>query len=1024
MTKGIKRRDFLALMGLSGAAATLSCSEEKFTEKWDPWVKPVPGMLPRKAWHYPTTTRECGANGLWVKTLGGRATRINGNPKHPLTQGKMDGRMQSIVQGLYSPNRLKAPVFNGKEISWEEARKVLDEHLGKVKGGGVFALTGAISGITKDIWSAFVATHGSTGKLVQFEAFANSSMREASERVFGKREVPLYSLEGIDMVVSFGADFLETWGNPVFQQKSYADFKADFEHRGPHYQLEPKMTVTGANADKWAGIRPGSETLLALAVLKELAVDSHNLSETEKELVTALTSNVVSADAVKQSGMNKKAFQTMVDKLKHAKHAVALPAGDLALGNDGVFHHVALLLINKALGSIGKHVNYNSGLSGDNQVVQSEMLSLIDSLNAGKVDFLIIKDTNPVYVLPEGLGTKNAIEKAGFSVAFADVLNETNSLANLILPGAHDLESWGEVVSYKGINMLMQPVMTPRWELYQAEDILLSYIEKAAPGTFVDNSVMKVLKDKWVKTYAAEGADPEKAWRGFLKDGGHFDLKLEGEDLAVSENLTGDFFSTYKPQTLSGKALVVIESGKFGDGTSANRNWLQELPDRMTGIVWDSWVEVARKTGKKEGWQIGDVITISAKGVDMDVPVMLTDTIAEDVFCLQTGQGHTGYGKLYNRGINAFAFYSKKTNDLGDLVMGPMAAKVSLTGRKHRFSMVNLPEIGERLTQPLSKSKADVEIPLYGGEAYDRDIYQWTTLDELHHGGHHGHGHGVDKTDPKYLASEFPVATDTDWYDRKPRTETPVVVGRDETFYDDYKWEMTIDLNRCDGCSACTVACYAENNIQVVGKDQVGKGRIMSWVRINRYITFHKKDDQLETKVHFMPMACQQCGSAPCETVCPSLATYHTKEGLNAMVYNRCIGTRYCANNCVYKTRRFNWFDAVFDEDLAWQLNPEVSVRSRGVMEKCTFCIQTINKAKDEAKDKGRKVQDGDFKITCQEVCPCDAITFGNASDPNSLVSKTAKNPRSYQALDHHLHTRPGIHYLKKVEIDDSGKHA
>ena len=1018
MTKGIKRRDFLALMGLSGAAATLSCSVEKLTEKWDPWVKPVPGMLPRKPWHYPTTTRDSGVNGLWVKTYGGRATKADGNPDHPLTRGKLDSRSQSVLQGLYSSDRVKKPILNGKEISWEEARTVLDDYVGKVKGGGVYALTDKVSGVVKDIWASFVASQG-TGHHVQFQALSNNALREAGERVFGKRELPYFSLKSADMILSFGAAFLETWGTPLAQQRDYADFKADFEHRGLHIQLEPKRTMTGANADQWVGIRPGSETLLALAVLKEVAADSGNLDDTEKELVGTLTTQVNTADAIKQSGIGEKAFHSIIDQLKHAKHAVALPADDFALGNDGIYHHVAVLLINKALGAIGNHVNFNSGLPGELQITHRETLDLLDSLNQGKVDLLFLKDANPVYALPESFGVKAAIKKAGFTVAFAEVMNETVAEADLILPAAHDLESWGEVVSYTGINMLIQPVMTSRWELFQAEDILLSYIEKTVPGTFVATGVQAVLKDKWLKTFAVDAPDKEKAWRNFLKKGGHFDFKVTGENLAVSANLNSDFFSSYTSKVLSGRALVIVESPRFGDGTFANRNWLQELPDQMTGIVWDSWLEVARATAKAEKWNVGDVVTISANGIEMNVPVMLSDTIAEDVFCLETGQGHTGYGKLYNRGVNAFNFFSKKTNEVGDLVMGPMAVKASATGKKHRLSTVSIPGKGDRLTQPLSTTAADVDQPVYGGDAYDRDIYQWTTLAGLHEGG--GHGHGNDKTDPEYLKSDFPVNHDKDWY--KDRTETPVIVGRDETFYDHYKWEMAIDLNRCNGCSACTVACYSENNIQIVGKDQVGKGRIMSWIRINRYITFHKEDNELNTKVHFMPMPCQHCGNAPCETVCPSLATYHTKEGLNAMIYNRCIGTRYCANNCSYKARRFNWFDAEFEEDLAWQLNPEITVRSRGIMEKCTLCVQRINEAKDHAKDLDRKVLDGELMTACQQVCPADAITFGNASDPKSKVVAAARDHRSYKALDHHLQTKPGISYLKKVEKNDSKKH-
>jgi len=1006
-------------MGLGSAAATIGCSTDKFTEKWNPWVKPVPGMIPRKPWHYPTTTRECGVNGLWVKTLGGRAVKADGNPNHPLTKGKLGARQQAVLQGLYHQDRVKKPMLDGKEISWEEAHNVLVEKLSKAKGGGVSALTGPVWGINRDIWAAFVAAHGS-GKHVQFDIFTKNAQREASERVFGRREVPFFSLKGTDCIVSFGAAFLETWGDPISQQRDYADFKSDFEHRGKHFQFEPKRTMTGANADRWGAVRPGSETLLALAMLQALVNDSNHLSEEEKALVGQLTASVNREDALSQSGLSAKKFDAALDALKHAHHGVVLPAADLSLGNDAQFHHVAVLLLNKALGAIGKQVNFDAGNPGDQQITHRATLDLLQDLQAGKVDLLVLEDANPVYSLPASFNVAESIKKAGFVVAFAEIMNETVAAANLVIPAAHDLESWGEVMPVQGVHMLIQPVMTARWELVQAEDVLLEQIEAATPGTFKATRVQDLVKAKWLETYATDSLDKEKAWRDFLKAGGKFELKTEGETLAISANLTGDFFNGFKPTVVSGKALMVIESTRFGDGYTANRDWLQELPDTMTGVVWDSWLEVSRETAKKEGWSIGQVVKVAANGHEVECPVMITDTIATDVFCLETGQGHANYGKVYNRGVNAFGFFGKQAQAWGDLSMGPMAAKATVTAKTHRLATVSIPGKGDRLTQPLSKSKHDVDTPIYGGEAYDRDIYQWSTLEELHGGGH-GHGHGPDKTDPEYLKSEWPVHKEKNFY--KDRTETPVVVGRPETFYDDYKWEMGIDLNRCNGCGACTVACYSENNLNVVGKDQVQKGRIMSWLRINRYITFHNEEDQVETKVHFMPLGCQQCASAPCETVCPSLATYHTKEGLNAMVYNRCVGTRYCANNCSYKARRFNWFDSMFAEDQAWQLNPEVSVRSRGVMEKCTFCIQRINTAKTTARNEERKVRDGEFQTACQQACPADAIVFGNASDPESKISKLAKDHRGYKALDHHLQTKPGVTYLKKIDISGNGHH-
>jgi molybdopterin-containing oxidoreductase family iron-sulfur binding subunit len=371
---------------------------------------------------------------------------------------------------------------------------------------------------------------------------------------------------------------------------------------------------------------------------------------------------------------------------------------------------------------------------------------------------------------------------------------------------------------------------------------------------------------------------------------------------------------------------------------------------------------------------------------------------------LATGQGHTGLSKLYNRGSNAFSFLNTSLDEAGQLGVGPLSVELSNTKTDFRMATCHLPGIGDKMTTPLSVLK-DSEI--------HRDLFQTVALASLgHEGGDHGGGghHEVLEVD-----STFPLHTDKNWY--PDRTEDPVYIDRDETFYDDYKWELSIDLNRCTGCSSCVTACYAENNLPVVGKDQVAKGREMSWVRINRYL--EKAEHGELPKVRAMPMMCQQCASAPCESVCPSLATYHNKEGLNAMVYNRCVGTRYCANNCSYKVRRFNWFSFEWEGDLNWALNPSVSVRQMGVMEKCTFCIQRIRDGKDSARDKGRKAKDGEVYTACQQACPAGAIRFGNYEDKNSKVYEWANDARAYRALDSHIHTKPGVTYLKRVVLED-----
>jgi len=1009
MANKIDRRDFLALMGMGGAAATVGCgSAPNFDETWKPWVSPVAGSVPYVPNYYATTTHGSGGAGLWVKVLSGRAVKVEGNPNHPINAGTLTARQQAVVQSLYGTGRLREPTGKSEgTMTWRDLDAKLKSLFETNKGKNIYCLTGPVSGAEAEIWTRFTSEMG-TGRHVTYAPYSESDLVLASEKVFGVQKVPRFSLAGAKFVLSLGAQFLETWGDVTANNRDHADMRTvDHGHRGVHIQVEARVSLTGANADEVLPAKPGSKTLIALALLKEVAAHSTTLSVADKATIAGLTANASLESAGEASGLGAEKLKHLAESLL-TEGALVLPAERLELSGDGVSHHAAVLLLNKVLGAVGKHVNYAAGKPVEHTSDHRGIVDLVKDLNDGKVDLLLIHGTNPAYSLPDGLGFAQALAKTT-SVAFADSQDETTALANYTVATSHDLESWGEVNTYTGMDMLMQPVMTPRWICRQAHDYLIEALRAATPDSLPQENFRDYLKTSWTTRFGG-GADPEKFWRDSLKAGGQFALP-EGVDLPLSGNMGADLFASVTESKNTGMTLVVVDSARFGDGSGTDAGWLHELPDAMSGVVWDSWLEMSHQTANdlgvhyKSGLRGGhtQMVQVKANGQSMELPAFIVETISDNLVTLATGQGHKGLSKLYNRGGNAFAFLNSDLDESGQFGIGPHSAELVNTHQDYRMATFHLPGVGDKMVTPLS---------MLEGSEVRRDLFQTISLASVgHEGGDHGGGHH-EVMDPD---STFPIHVDKDWYPE--RTDDPVYKDRDETFYDDYKWELSFDLNRCTGCGSCVTACYAENNLPVVGKDQVAKGREMSWVRINRYL--EKAEHGQLPKVRAMPMMCQQCASAPCESVCPSLATYHTKEGLNAMVYNRCVGTRYCANNCSYKVRRFNWFSFEWEGDLNWALNPAVSVRQMGVMEKCTFCVQRIRDGKDKARDLGRKANDGEIHTACQQACPAGAVRFGNHEDKNSKVYEWASDARAYRALDSHIKTKPGVTYLKRVVLED-----
>ncbi|MEN8143517.1 MAG: molybdopterin dinucleotide binding domain-containing protein, partial [Gemmatimonadota bacterium] len=554
-------------------------------------------------------------------------------------------------------------------------------------------------------------------------------------------------------------------------------------------------------------------------------------------------------------------------------------------------------------------------------------------------------------------------------ISLATHLDETASGAGWILPAHHALEAWGDIEVRSSWRALAQPAMQPLFDTRQAEDILLAMSpegsETGLPGDF-----KTFLEDSWRALQPAGSGPFERWWRGVVQAGGAQPAqaadRLSGQAIAADaapelrEAATNYRFAALSPS--EGTQLVVSPTVQMYDGRGANRSWMQELPDPVTRVVWNSWVEMHPDTAQELGVRTGDVVEVSSASGSVQASVYTYRGIRPDTVSIPLGQGHTAYGRYAaGRGVNALDLLAADVDERsGALAFAGTSVEIRATGERSPLAVMQGgdTDLGREIAEIVGVAEARAAI----------------------------REHHVDLSE---LVKEA--------YDSDPKSP--------------YRWGMSVDLNACTGCGACVTACYAENNVPVVGETLCAQGREMSWMQIER---FYEETNDGDFQTVYQPVMCQQCGDAPCEPVCPVYAAYHTPEGLNGQIYNRCVGTRYCANNCPYKVRRFNWYTYEFPYPLNLQLNPDVTVRETGVMEKCSFCVQRINRAKIEAKREGRLVADGEVVTACMQTCPTHAITFGNLKDPESAVSRKAKSALSYHVLDE-LNTRPGVTYQPKV---------
>jgi molybdopterin-containing oxidoreductase family iron-sulfur binding subunit len=995
----LDRRDFLKLVGAgAGAAAATACSDP--VEKLVPYVIQPESVTPGLAVHYASTCMECSAGcGLIVRTREGRPIKVEGNPDHPINQGKLCARGQVGLGRTYHPDRYAGPLARSsggslESLSWDDAKAKLAGKL-KSAGGKTWILGGPVGPTLNDVIDGFARSAGVAGRLI-YEPFSEIALRAATQAVFGVSSTPIFDVGQADLVVDLGSDFLDTGLSPTENSRQFADARdpEKNEHAGSRLiSIAPRMNLTTASADSWIPAKAGSEGYIALAIAKAIFDKKGAPAGADASTVGALLSGADLGSAASRAGVNKGQLDEVVDRLLHAKHALVLPPGVGAATTAATATAAAVLLINAMLGAAGNAMLIPPAATGPASASIADLKSLIAAMNAGKVSVLLIHGSNPVFSLPASLGFVEALAKVDTVVSFASLKDETAESAALVLPDHTAFESWGDAAPRDGVRSLVQPTVRPLHDTQALGDTLLD-LGRALGGNMPSGSFRNVLEAAWA------GGD----FADLLGKGGIF-----GATASATTDAAGDLAGlSFEAPALAGSGdytLIAHPHSFYGDGSGATLPWLQETPDPVTKLSWGSWAEMSFNTAEKLGVVFGDVVKVDSGAGSIELSAFPRGGVRDDVIAIAIGQGHTvghyasreGDGEPgVARGANVYSILPAATDEAGGLAFLSTKVSVTKTGRFERLA----------LSQWTDNQRGR-------GLAPNVSLAKLAGQDEGH-GEESAHGH----------------------HDEPPHTFDPAYDAHPDQAY---RWGMTIDNDRCNGCSACVTACAIENNSPVIGEQQSIMHREMSWIRIERYNgdgdtegggerrPTPNREVLGEVDVRHLPMPCQHCGAAPCESVCPVIATYHTEEGINGMVYNRCVGTRYCANNCVYKVRRFNYWDygnKNFPGLLGMMLNPDVTVRQQGVMEKCSFCVQRIEEARQPAMDEGRSIGDGEVLTACQQTCPSNAITFGNLRDEKSEARVRSQNDnRAYHALQE-LNARPAITYLAQVTREDhEGSH-
>ncbi|WP_247235848.1 TAT-variant-translocated molybdopterin oxidoreductase [Telluribacter sp. SYSU D00476] len=974
------RRDFLKVLGFGMAAVSLAACDAPVT-KAVPYLNKPEGEYPTlDNWYASTYAEGSEYNSILVKTREGRPVKLEPNSMSSLTHG-VSARVQSSLLGLYDVEKLKGPQKgDDTKVSWEMVDREITTQLAQVAGrnGAIRIVSPTImSPSTKAVIADFTAKYPSTTHIM-YDANSLSAIRRANEESFGQPVFPSYDLTKAKVIVGIDADFLGTWVNPAFFDTQYAatrkvssapNGKKDMSR---HYQFESDFSLTGANADYRTPVKPSQSALVVTALYNRVA--------------SKLGGKTITAPAIEVANLDKAA----TDLVAAQGQAVVI------CGLNDPAAQVVTNALNSLLGSYSSTIDLGTPLNV-HQGNDLAMNGFIDEVKGGRIGAVIFLGANPVYDHPRGAELAQALPKVPLSISIADRADETASLVKYICPAPHYLESWGDSEPRTGYYSLTQPTISRIFNTRQGQESLLTWA--GLPANYHE-----YIRSFWRRNVFTQGGGGnfDDFWVKSLHDGVFERKAAPAAGATFAGNVDAAASAIARTGAASGSAqgieLIIYEKVGMGTGRWANSPWLQEFPDPMTKATWDNYAKLSKKTAADLGVEQGDLVRVEAKGgYAVELPVLVQPGLANGAVAIAIGYGREKAGKAGNGvGVNAYpmaAFVG------GFLSFRPGTVNVTKAGGSR--------EIAQTQTHETVMSR--------------ESVIQETILSE------YKKNNAAGRFIPEVETSEGPVhAPDLSlWNGHK---------------YPNHSWGMVIDLNSCTGCGSCVVSCQAENNVPVVGRQEVARRREMHWIRIDRYYSSDAEEGDFKGQeiaaenpaVVFQPMLCQHCQNAPCETVCPVAATTHSHEGLNQMTYNRCVGTRYCANNCPYKVRRFNWFkyfdndnfDYHFNNDLGKMvINPEVTVRSRGVIEKCSFCVQRIQEGKLTAKKERRRPKDGEIVTACAQSCPTSAIVFGDLNDPTSLVSQLAqterKGGRGFQVIEE-INTRPQITYLVKVKNVDA----
>ncbi|WP_347160212.1 TAT-variant-translocated molybdopterin oxidoreductase [Pontibacter chitinilyticus] len=952
------RRDFLKLLGFSMAAVSLASCEAPVRKAIPYLNKPVdiePGVA---NWYASTFYKDGDYNSILVKTQVGRPIKIEPNNASSLTPYGTSPKAQASLMGLYDDNRLRYPLIKGKESTWAEVDRQIKSRLANVNGKVAFVSSTIISPSTKQLINEFGSKFANF-EHVTYDANSASGLLQANGGV-----IPGYDFSKANVIVSIGADFLGTWIAPIPFAKQYIQTRkvsAENPNMSRHHQFEARFSLTGANADVRIPVKPSEEALV----------------------IQAIYNAVTGGGTVSETVPNAKAVATAIKELKANNGKALVVAGS---NDPGI--QAMVTAINRALGAEGTTITTASPFY-TKQGIDANMIRLINEMNAGTVGAVFFYDANPVYTHPLAEKVVSGLKKVNLRVSFADRINETSDLCEFVTPDNHYLESWNDFEPKKGYISLAQPAINPIFTTRQMQNSLLVWNDSAT-------EYYDYIRNNWRKI--APAGNFNEFWDNTVEQGV---LENGTTMLQVNTNVPAATpVAKYIKST--GIEAVLYEKASIGTGDMANNPWLQEMPDPISKATWGNYVAMPRAMAEEMQVVQGDVLKVTmANGQVIELPALAQPGQAKGTVSIAIGYGRNLESMPVAKGVGANAY--------------PIATVVDET---------------VYFTGPVKLEKTDALSDIAQTQTHHtimgRLVVQESTLDKY-------------KENPKEVTEYERVATHAG--PAKPAT----VSLWDDYEYKDHHWGMVVDLNSCIGCGACTISCQVENNIPVVGKAEVLNRREMHWMRIDRYYSsdttiedtnlgvvehYQKMEDPSDNpSVIFQPMMCQHCNHAPCETVCPVAATMHSSEGLNQMVYNRCVGTRYCANNCPYKVRRFNWFaypnndkfvniNTTMQTDLGKMvLNPDVTVRARGVMEKCTFCVQRIQLGKLEAKRENRRPKDGEIVSACAQSCPTEAIIFGDMLNPESRISKLLAREageRAFHVLEE-LNVQPNVTYLTKI---------